>query len=56
MGKFEVTELIQKEIVKNAKEIRKNLQSYTRLNYINEGLQKALTIIENLGSKERKYK
>jgi len=51
MSKFEVIKLIQKEIVKNAKEIRKKPQGATRLNYINEGLQKALTIIENVGKK-----
>jgi len=49
MGKFEVIELIQKEIVKNAKAARKKPQSTTRLNYINEGLERAITIIQNAG-------
>ena len=51
MSKFEVMELIQKEIVKKTKEVCKKPQSATRIKYIIEGLQTALTIIENAGKK-----
>ena len=49
VGKFQVIELIQKEIVKNANAVRKEPWKKTRLGYINEGLERAITIIEKAG-------
>jgi len=51
VGKFQVIELIQKEIVKNANAVRKEPWKKTRLYYINQGLEIAIELIEEEHSK-----